>query len=268
MQVTSSRPFAPLAVPSRHPLNYNVATYVVTNLSLDFGMFGSSDTIKWIENRLLLFKQYTLPSVQNQIQHPFRWYLYACSKHKELILDLLGKLPPWCEITFITQLTTNRVDLTTICIPALTRRQICKNNHSNQPVIVARLDSDDMISFDYIKVLGNIASYFLEVRFNQSVVVAFSYGLQYDVEGRAFNILNWPEPAFAASVIPRFGTSTPLITEFAHDSIPISIPLTHIATTQPMWVQLITPTNISNRSTGFRVNEPDPTFLSNNFAFS
>jgi len=268
MQVTSSRPFAPLAVPSRHALNHNVAAYIVTNLSLDFGMFRASDTIKWLENRLLFFKKYTLPSVQNQVQHPYRWYLYASSKHKELTLDLLGKLPPWCKIIFIPQLTTNRVDLTTICIPALTRRQICKNDHSNQPVIIARLDSDDMISFDYIKILVNVASYFLEVGFSQSVVVAFSYGLQYNVKGKTFNILNWPEPAFAASVFPRFGTNTPLITEFAHDSIPISIPLTHIVTTQPMWVQLITSTNISNRSNGFRVNDPDPTFLSNNFAFS
>jgi hypothetical protein len=102
------------------------------------------DPGEWMEHRMKLFDEYTLPSVMAQTERNFTWLLSFDKKTPEWILSKYASFP---GVEVIYQ------------YPADYLRGIINMDHKGNWIITSRLDNDDIILPEYIE---TVQSYFDE----------------------------------------------------------------------------------------------------------
>jgi len=96
---------------------------------------------------------------------------------------------------------------------------------------------------------------------------AYPYGLQYKIDSKDLYAFSWPEPAFIASTHLKWSPPEKLVTEFAHDALPLQTEYCHIVTNEPMWIQILSSTNISNTVMGIPVKGISLSYLVKRFGW-
>jgi len=107
-------------------------------------------TNEWLDNRFELFNTYCLPSVKNQSNQNFFWFIFfdkdTPEAYKNMTEEIAGTYP-----NFIPVFIDGFEELE----PSLNKRVISMTD-KNEFVITTRLDNDDIIHRDFIKTIQEL----------------------------------------------------------------------------------------------------------------
>ncbi|MEL6986568.1 MAG: glycosyltransferase [Bacteroidota bacterium] len=104
----------------------------------------------WMENRLLLFKKYCLPSVVNQSDKNFRWLIYVAANTKENYKEELEKLVATYKFVKLTYVTEE------VHYETAMRADVLAKSETSY-VMTSRMDNDDLLHQDYIQSIQKAA---------------------------------------------------------------------------------------------------------------
>jgi len=126
---------------------------------------------QWLDFRLNIFYKHCLPSILNQSCKNFVWFLYFDERTPSEVIKIIEDkfhAYPFIELKFMNG---SFVDLNGNIIKDIKNTIGGDISH----VITSRVDTDDMIHFDFIKRIQEIFNY------QELLAVNFSRGLIYDV---------------------------------------------------------------------------------------
>lgn len=189
------------------------------------------------DERMNLFKKYTLPNVQNQTNMDFEWIIFS---DKELEIDFKNKF-----FVNLTKYKQYKEEL----------------EQEYEYIIETRLDNDDVISLDFI---NKIQDYFNEFIEYQDNFVIEPRGYRYDARNDTFYEDKFYNPTFSSpflSLVSKLG-SKKYVFDYVHGQMCREYPTYFIK--ERGWVQIIHSTNkLMNKDTeaiiasrGIKCEEP------------
>lgn len=194
---------------------------------------------KWLDGRFSLFEDICLPSVASQKNQHFDWLVFFDSKtpakYKEKINSLVKTYafrPIYVDIFDLNEISVN----------------IFKDYSGDNMLLSSRLDSDDVLSIDYVEKVNSIAS-----KRHSKCVINFDNGAilfsknskrllyQYEDKSNPFTSLLEPCTADLTTILAVKHTELHAFAEVVHIK------------GKPMWLQVVHGGNVSNRVRGTRV---------------
>ncbi|GHE68605.1 MAG: glycosyltransferase [Bacteroidota bacterium] len=130
--------------------------YLITRFNLKVAGWNSTrdgDPItntEWLSHRFELFEKYCFPSIRNQSDQDFTWLVFFDSNTPEVFknrIENFAKSFPNFQPLFISSLQQ--------LIP--TTKQVIAKSSSTSFIITSRVDNDDLLHRDYIKVVKFLA---------------------------------------------------------------------------------------------------------------
>lgn len=195
---------------------------VVTKFAVKLS--GSLPSNEWIETRLELMRRFTAPSLAAQTRPHFRWIILLDEELKNFVPAVISASLDLGEV-LLTQSATHWTDRLQMIGQA--KERVSKS---------VRLDSDDVVRPDFLE----LAEFWLE-KFR---VINFLHGSRLNTEtGTAVRFLEKAGP-FLALQSPS-GELAPNLGH--HKRVWMKRRVVSIMTEQPVWLQTVNGSNISNR---------------------
>lgn len=193
---------------------------------------------RWLETRFQLFERYCLPSVLGQSEPRFTWFVFFDNATPSPYVEraaALGELregivPVFCAGTLSLDFVKETL-----------RRHVAG---SPEWLLSTRLDNDDGLHRDFVANLQRAQ------RFTAEEVLNFPTGVIYR-DGRAYRRRD-PSNAFI-TLCERFTEAKTIFGIGQHIDAAASYPLRQL-TSDPMWLQVVHETNISNKVRGWRIS--------------
>jgi Putative rhamnosyl transferase len=192
---------------------------------------------RWLENRFELFERYCLPSIMGQSAQGFTWIVFFDSatpapfaeKARALATLRSGTVPVFCE--------TLPLDLV---------KETVKRSLAEPPewLLSTRLDNDDGLHADFVANVQRAQS------FQAAEVLNFPTGIILR-EGRTYRRRD-PSNAFI-SLSERFADFGTVFSIGQHIYAGNAYPMKQLVP-DPMWLQVVHATNISNKVRGWRTS--------------
>ena len=185
----------------------------------------------WLENRLLLFEKYCLPSVQKQTSKNFTWILLGDirtpEKYKMRIENYRSIVP---------QIRTYWVSYQTDGYHTVYKEIGQEFANDKNILISTRLDNDDALSADYMEQIQKIAEN------GTDGIITFPLGKQtFATENKSVPVRYVQNHFLSRIENSHFET----IMVFDHSLLETTA-LLHIETKQPMWEEIVHGGNIHN----------------------
>lgn len=198
----------------------------------------AEDYFAWIEIRLRLMAEYTVPSVRNCYVKPDAWLLMVQSSPPGLparvrqLAETAGVpvlLVPYRGDTLVDAVRHGLAE----CV-------------SSGEILTSRLDTDDVVASDFFARLRS-----LELgEVGDGVVLSFPGGCNFDAAEQKFYYSSYPDNPFL-SVVERVESMASLRTVFhrTHVELAASMSAVHsLRSFQPMWCSVIHADNTANQS--------------------
>lgn len=192
----------------------------------------------WMEQRMSLFKMYTLLSLNNQTDKDF-WVFMLCDpntpqKYKDQLLDIEDKYSFikifWTETQLQPSQYTEFLDL---------YKSIRKN--SSDSIYASVCDNDDLIHKCYVE-----TAKFLYTQISEEVnVINYARGIYWDISNNKFLDSYFPTNSFFTCKSTLNNFLNPRYTN--HHNVVIENTSVIIPTETPMWIQLVHGENLWNR---------------------
>lgn len=190
---------------------------------------------EWLRYRLGIFRQWSLPSVRGQTVPPDTWLIFCDSASPEWFKGELGALlGKGEEIVWVNGVAS----------PEMFAKAVFERLGTKQYLITSRLDNDDAISQDFVRMVQNC--------FEHQVMefINFTYGAQY-CDGRFFARVD-PSNAFV-SLIERRSNGMPKTVHIDwHNRLEKYAPV-HRIKTHYAWLQNVHGGNVANVVRGIPV---------------
>lgn len=192
---------------------------------------------EWMQHRLDLFTRYCTPTVAAQTEKYFRWLIYCDSNtagvYADMIKDAIIQIPQ-AEIRYVNNFEALKTDL----------KELMATGASSF-VITSRVDNDDGLGIDYIKLIQN---HFVEV---DKTVVNLSGGILYDTEKKILTELPAMTNNHFGSLIEKKEISGNYLTVmgFAHHDPPPDLKIVNVPC-RYAWLKLIHSRNVKSRTNG------------------
>ena len=237
--------------------SYHPYVLISTPFSLPFSRWTNKpiERISWLNHRFSLFSKALKRCIKNQRPLGFTviWVVFL-SRGDKLILGL----PPFelfanNIILLYIEVDTNPSfsdnDYRLYSMPRLLKSVLnifVPSSCSNIPVITMRIDSDDLISSDYIYLLTYCTQFARDSGFTD-LFLAFEHGILYESDTSRLVPRIWPEPAFLARFEYDIINNIRTVWDYSHDVVPLSSHFAHIITTAPQWCVTVGSDNIANK---------------------
>ena len=158
--------------------------YILTRFNLRLWQTDKNNhntqTDEWLEQRLLLFEQFTLPSVLNQTDKDFKWIVLFSSntpiKYKSRIDEIRSRCPQFKAIGVAPEQSANFGQIF---------KEVIENDLDGKKegiVSTTYLDNDDALSVHYMEMIQNIISANYNKIVAQPTIINFRFGCQYFTE--------------------------------------------------------------------------------------
>lgn len=211
-------------------------TGIVTRLAVErdteMSFFGTEEGKKWLADALELSKATSIPSVENLNTKPSYWFILIDAKlDTEIQLAILETFSVGTTIPIRLVLADGWGD---------SSDALMANSDAEMCDLQIRLDYDDMLHKFFIDQMQSVASLLEETRCLISPLNGISFDLR---RHRIAQIRKKSPPFLALHRTERFRKLS--ILSFEHDKWPED--LVHELHTYPLWMQIITGKNISNR---------------------
>jgi hypothetical protein len=199
------------------------------------GIFGERSRAAWLERRIDLFREFTLPSVRSQEKRPLRWYLLLSEGDQRFLERADLGLDDWIEPVFVPD-GQDYSDL-------LQQKFVRDFGHLSR-VVFTRVDNDDAISRTF---LSQIAERDADGGFSGDHAYVFKKGARWD--GERLQLVEQDNNAFCSIASSEWKTRPIMILKIVHLDVPRLFPHTIISTSEPMWMQTIHGRNVLNHWT-------------------
>jgi hypothetical protein len=222
-------------------------TYILTRYDIPMKFATGVQPVvddKWLTHRKSLFMKCCLPSVLNQVDQDFVWIIGFSDKfHDETVLGALPKnaKPLFCRSSddFYRQISSLVEAETT----------------SEQIIISSRLDNDDAIAWDFVKLINNFSSFSAKLihDFGGRIALNFRTGAVWDVDSNTYYKKDYPSSSFVTlffNYIP--GEPIKTVLDYHHAWIHKSVHVVNMPTPNPMWCITIHGNNVGNEVSGVR----------------
>lgn len=221
---------------------HQIAIYTRFNLPLNFGggiinRPGIHMDNEWLDRRVELFNKHCLPSISNQSDQNFTWFIcFADNTPHEYV---------------------EKVCIAKQAIPIFAGSQGQSIERSRKHIVddtilaSIRLDSDDALAVDYIKTLSENVKSLASTINNENYVLAFTDGCEYDLNKKRYYKRLYPHSPFIAlceRTIPKKHISG--IFKDAHFIMYRRYKTLLIPTESPMWRISIHDDNVANHVKG------------------
>ena len=228
------------------PLTHVLQTRFSLRASWGFDAFP----LDWLEERLVLFDAYCLPSVAGQTCKDFLWQVYCDAETDASILDELeGRA---------RDLPQMQIALTGPGHDTPIRHVARAAREGDEAVVTTRLDSDDAISRGYIGAIQAHADDFIESE-GPTMLLNFPRGFQLDHEtGRLF--FDWMPRSSFHSLFERPGDELTTVLAGNHSKFHEIHPTLHDDSILA-WLMVIHGGNVINTLREYYTGEAEPSRL-------
>ncbi len=162
----------------------NIHKYILTRFNLRLWQTDKNNhntqTDEWLEQRFLLFEQFTLPSVLNQTDKDFKWIVLFSSntpiKYKSRIDEIRSRCPQFKAIGVAPEQSANFGQIF---------KEVIENDLDGKKegiVSTTYLDNDDALSVHYMEMIQNLISTNYNKIIAQTSIINFRFGCQYFTE--------------------------------------------------------------------------------------
>lgn len=190
---------------------------------------------QYLDERFRLFYKYTVPSVINQSSKKFTWILLFSSntpiKYKNKLKQLAKLKDIHIKILYINDSDDYLMVL----------KNYIYSNLSTDYYITSRVDNDDCLSINYMQ---NIQAYVDKMDYKHSVII-FNNGYQYDELCKISTFYHFDTNHFSSLV--SHIDDRDVIIEYNHMDINKFLPVINIDNSNPMWLEVVHNSNITNR---------------------
>jgi hypothetical protein len=213
--------------------------FIITPFYVRRELTGKTDyslpPAEWLEHRLQLFEDYCLPSVVNQSNQDFEWFIYFDESTPARYLDRIGSLT---------------APYRNICIkpcafwesPTIIKHVVAALDHGTKWIMTSRLDNDDGLHRDFVALLHAAVEERREFLNFPRGIILYS-GKCYIYQHRSNAFLSFVEPAQS----PRTAFS------LAHEQATQVAPVRQLGKT-PAFLQVVHGKNVSNKPRGTRIH--------------
>ena len=203
----------------------------------------STNTDEWLEDRFFLFEKYCFPSLKNQSNLNFIWFVLfdaqTPEKYRKLIDCYKQLLPQFVPLYFQDGMYSAMRE-------AINKAMFDYLKEDDRYVITTRIDNDDAFHRNMIDEVQS--------RFNEqnNIFLNFNNGFQYDVEKEILVKMKYINNHFISRIEQRNAVVETVIT-YNHALINEVGEVVSIENKEPLWIEVIHNGNISN---GLRLSLP------------
>ena len=217
-----------------------------------------------------LFKNISSQTIHSSDNSLYLWLLFVShgDRHrfnlpKSQVLAN-GIILMWIEIPIANGSPPNNYYLNK-CLP-LEISSIVRYMSSKFPdlkyISTMRIDSDDCIRYDYLKICNFVLSHPLVCRRPNDYVFYFPNGLNFDLRVNSYSPYIWPESPFMFRKESISLGNIKTIWEYPHDQISLTKSLSPVISTQAMWCLNVGHGNLANSNLSYIVPPISTTSLS------
>lgn len=190
----------------------------------------------YLSRRFELFETYTVPSIQNQLAQNFIWVVLfhqdTPQKYKDKIMALQQAYPAFHPL-FVPH-TTDYIALTNQYLLSFGAKRY----------IMARIDNDDAFHESFMQQVQAVVQNDPRTEY----LILFANGLQYHEKQRFATRYHFPLNHFSAFVTPNKGDGTlNNVLSYNHTMVDKLFEIEMVQNEQPMWLELVHESNVSNR---------------------
>lgn len=203
----------------------------------------STNTDEWLEDRFFLFEKYCFPSIKNQINRNFIWFVLfdtqTPEKYRKRIIGYQQILAQFVPLYIPDGLYPALSE-------AINKAMVDYLQEGDRYVITTRIDNDDAFHRNMIDEVQS--------RFNEqnNIFLNFNNGFQYDVEKEILVKMKYINNHFITRIEKRNALVETVIT-YNHALINEIAEVLYIENKEPLWIEIIHNGNISN---GLRLYVP------------
>lgn len=194
----------------------------------------------WLEERFKLFEEICMPGVSSQTNKNFEWVVFFDVKTPDEFKSRINEL---VKLFPFRPVYTDNFDMQKL------GPTIAKDFEAADYLLTSRLDSDDVISDDYVDTVQAIA-----IERKGRFVINFDQGAILQFSGNKMALYEyWDHSNPFASMVEPFDCSPTTIWGAQHTEIKNLGEILHVSG-RPMWLQVVHGGNVSNRVRGKRVS--------------
>lgn len=195
-------------------------------------------TDSYMEKRICLFETFCLPSVQNQSNKDFVWFVYFDKHSPQMLMDKIKSWERACSV-FMPKYVVDYDEW---------QKHICSEDiisavdgHNVEYIITTRLDNDDALGKNAIQEIQN---HFIS---QDNTIIDLVNGACYDEENHIFSMFRYNGNPFISYIEKKTCELPSTVYRKKHNGYGGDTNITTILTTDPMWMQVISNTNILNQ---------------------
>ncbi len=221
--------------------------YLITRFNVPYQTWNLDKTgqptldATWMEHRLMLFRRYCVPTVAGQSEKNFIWLIYMDAKTSPELTEEIRKLVegiPQASIRFVLNFSQLLSDIQNLF-------QAVKSPY----IISSRLDNDDGLGTDYIRLVQNT---FIE---NGNTIINLDGGILYDEENKILTEIRRGKLNHYGSLIEEINPESKILSimGFPHDAPPKGYNVIN-ADHRFSWLKIIHSRNVSSRARGWPIS--------------
>lgn len=203
----------------------------------------------WLAHRFELFETYCLPSMLQQSNQDFKWFIYFDKDTPE----------PFRSRAKRYEQSHNQIMLfweTNLSLQKVRQQILSLCDNQKELLLTTRLDNDDALNKNFVKETQIVATKLKRIDHPQ--VINYPSGLILS-NSRAYSHYDASNPF--ASLLEPLSPNVQTIWHHQHTLL-YKFGMTHQIETPAMWLQIVHSNNVSNRVKGYRVKN---TVLTNGF---
>lgn len=201
----------------------------------------SRPTSEWLDHRKGLFETFCFPSVINQSDEMFLWYILFDPETDPRYVPRLGEV---ARPIFATSMKDAHDQIRADLVDR------------DEYFITTRLDNDDAISFDFVETIRSLAVGFQRTSgsIGLPMAVTFRRGVELDLaDQKLFRREYAASPFFSVIEGPKSPLQLAFASEFHHAKINKEMPVCGVASRNPMWLVVVHDRNVGNTVQGVSI---------------
>lgn len=195
-----------------------------------------TQTNEWLENRFHLFEKFCLPSLRNQTNKNFIWFVLFDTHTPQYFKDRIFKYREEFEQFYPLFLESGEKDYLN---KFLNTSILSFVDDDTQYVISTRIDNDDAFHRDMISEVQ------LLFRKQEDEYINFEFGLQYDLINKTLVRFFYKKNHFLSRV-EKFSNRISTVIYDDHSRIETVTKVQNIKLSKPLWVEVVHHSNVSN----------------------
>lgn len=218
----------------RHYLITRFNIRIASMLTKQLDAIDVSRDEKYLDERFRLFFDYTVPSVVKQTVKEFIWVVLFSDNTPDKFKIRVKELEDCYSFIKIIYVKDDEESSKLL-------NDFISVNECDY-CITSRVDNDDAIALTYIEAVRS----YVENNEPEKYALIFNNGYQYEEKSGVLSKYHFPKNHFSTLVSP-YEKDVDTILNYGHMDIGEQVPLAEVENDNPLWLEIVHETNVSNR---------------------